>query len=366
MPRLSPAGPGVRGGPRVSVVIPARNEERTIEKAVRSHLGQDYPDLEVIVVEDRSSDATAAVLARLAAEDRRLTVVPGSEPPPDWLGKPHALFQGAARARGDLFLFADADVLYGPKALSESVALLERRGLDLLALFPKLEMAGFWENVLMPYLAESYFFGPAFLLNSDSQKWFAVGGGAGMLLRAGAYRAAGGHEELRNSVIDDMHLATRVRRSGGRCRMARADDRVRVRMYRGFRDVFDGFTKNLAYVFERLGGRPSRGMDRLHADRPDRSGGRASCRGGGSAGRVRRRPPGGGRLRVARAGARRPRGVPAISALGLPDPADHGGRLGGNGASLDGVASMAPRDPVARAPVPRLAGRFLTAAPAPA
>ncbi len=128
--------------------------------------------------------------------------------------------------------------------------MLERGRIDFLALFPRLEMKGFWENALMPYLAVSYFFGPAFWINSDAQSRYAAGGGAGMLLRAAAYRAAGGHEALKASVIDDIGLAIRIRRSGGRCRMAMADDRVRLRMYRGFREVVDGFTKNMAYVFE--------------------------------------------------------------------------------------------------------------------
>lgn len=217
---------------------------------MRSHLAQDYPGLEVIVVEDRSTDGTAAILARLHAEDPRLTVVEGVEPPAGWLGKPHALFQGAERARGDLLLFADADVFYAPDAVSRAVALSDARGLDLLAFFPRLEMRGFWENVLMPYIPISYFFGPAFLINSDWQRRFAAGGGAGILVRAAAYRAAGGHEALRGSVIDDIHLAIRVRRAGGRCRMVLADDQVRLRMYRGFREIFDGFTKNIAYAFE--------------------------------------------------------------------------------------------------------------------
>ncbi len=240
--------PGSR--PRVSVVVPARNEAGDIEAAVRSHLDQDYPALEVIVVDDRSTDGTADILARLAAEDDRLTVVPGVEPPEGWLGKPHALFQGASRASEELILFADADVRYDAPALSEAVAMLERDRIDFLALFPRLEMHGFWENALMPYLAVAYFFGPAFWVNSDLQKRYAAGGGAGMLVRASAYRAAGGHEALKASVIDDIGLAIRVRRAGGRCRMVMADHRIRLRMYRGFREVVDGFTKNVAWVFE--------------------------------------------------------------------------------------------------------------------
>jgi chlorobactene glucosyltransferase len=248
--RLDPGRPRPARLPFVSVVVPARNEERGIEEAVRSHLAQDYPDLEVVVVDDRSTDATGAILARLAAEHPRLRVISGVEPPAGWLGKPHALFQGTRAARGELLLLADADVRYVPDAVGQAVALLESERFDLIALFPRLEMRGFWENVLMAYLPVSYFLGPAFLLNSDRQRRFAAGAGAGMLVRAASYRAAGGHEALRASVIDDLHLASRVRRAGGRCRMVRADRAMRLRMYRGFREIVDGFTKNVAYVFE--------------------------------------------------------------------------------------------------------------------
>lgn len=201
-------------------------------------------------MDDRSTDDTPSILSRLCGEDPRLRVVAGVEPPEGWLGKPHALFQGAARARGEVLLFADADVRYAPTTISDSVAMLEDGRIDLLALYPRLEMRGFWENVLLPYLSVSYFFGPAFWVNSDRQRRYAAGGGAGMLVRATAYRAAGGHEALRASVIDDVGLAILVKRWGGRCRMAMADDLVRLRMYRGFREIVDGFTKNMAYVFE--------------------------------------------------------------------------------------------------------------------
>ena len=239
----------------MTVVVPARDEELAIEAAVRSHLAQDYPAFDVVVVDDRSTDATGRILDRLAAASSRLRVVHGAEPPEGWLGKPHALHQGVARAEGELLLLADADVRYGPSALREAVALLEARGLDLVALFPRLEMKGFWENVLLPYLPVSFFFGAGALLNTDLQRRWAVGAGAGMLLRRSAYDRAGGHEAIRSSVIDDLNLAMRVRRSGGRCRFARADDgRMSLRMYRGYREVRDGFTKNIAYAFDGITG----------------------------------------------------------------------------------------------------------------
>ena len=238
----------------MSVVVPARNEEAGVEAAVRSHLAQDYPDFEVVVVDDRSTDSTGEILDRLAAEDRRLLVVRGEEPPSGWLGKPHAAHQGVSRASGEILFLADADVRYHPHAMREAVALAGARGVDLLALFPRLEMRGFWENVLLPYIPQSFFFGAGALLNTDLQRRWAAGGGAGMLVRREAYDRAGGHGVLRASVIDDLHLAINVRQSGGRCRFAIADDRMFLRMYRGYAEVRDGFTKNIAYAFEGLTG----------------------------------------------------------------------------------------------------------------
>lgn len=251
MPRLSLAArPPPARWLSVSVVIPARDEERDLEAAVRSHLAQDYPDLEVIVVDDRSTDATPRILERLAGEDARLRVVSGSDPPPDWLGKPHALHLGAAQARGDLLLFADADVLYDRRTLRESVTLLEVERLDFLCLLPRFVMRGFWENVLLPNILLSYFFGPAILANSDWFRWFAAGGGAGNLVRRDGYDAIGGHAAIRCSVIDDVRLAFRAKQAGLRCRAVRAEDRISVRMYHGFREVCDGFTKNVAYLYQ--------------------------------------------------------------------------------------------------------------------
>jgi chlorobactene glucosyltransferase len=251
LPRLSRQPGAGADAPFLSIVVPARNEERAVEAGVRSLLAQEYPRFQVVVVEDRSTDRTGEILARLAAADPRLTVVHGAEPPPGWLGKPHALWQGARRATGEVLLFADADVRYHPRAASEAVGFLERGSVDLVAFFPKLETAGFWERVLMPNLSIAIYFGPGFLANADWLRLIAVGSGAGNLVRRRVYDAVGGHETLRASVIDDVRLALEVKRAGYRTRAVIATDRIAVRMYHGFREIWDGFTKNTAFV---LGG----------------------------------------------------------------------------------------------------------------
>ncbi|HEV2065112.1 MAG TPA: glycosyltransferase family 2 protein, partial [Thermoanaerobaculia bacterium] len=200
-PRLSRARTRAARTPRVSVVIPARDEERCIERAVTSHLSQVYSDLEIIAVNDRSSDRTGEILAVLARGDSRLTVVTGSEPPTGWLGKPHALHLGASVATGEVLLFADADVVYDPRTLGEAVSLLESERLDFIAFLPRMVTEGFWESVLMPYVLGAYFAGIGFLANVDWPRWAAAGGGAGNLIRRHAYEALGGHAALKDSVV---------------------------------------------------------------------------------------------------------------------------------------------------------------------
>ena len=250
LPRLRAGGP--TRGPLVSVIIPARDEARTIESSVRAWLAQLYQDLEIIVVNDRSTDATGDILNRAAAEDPRLIVVTGEEPPPGWLGKPWALHQGSQRARGSLLLFADADVIYAPEAVAAAVARIEQERAALITLFPYMEMEGFWENVAMPALGVVLFqIMLTFLSNYTKAPWMAMGGGTGNLVRRADYDGAGGHEALKDAVVDDIGLGRLVRRYGGRTVALRADDFVRIRMYHGGGEIVRGFTKNLFSAFGR-------------------------------------------------------------------------------------------------------------------
>ncbi|MDQ3282426.1 MAG: glycosyltransferase [Acidobacteriota bacterium] len=248
VPRLRHRTP--RATPLLSVIIPARDEERTIERTVRAMLAQSYPTLELIVVNDRSTDATAAILASI--DDPRLIVVNGVEPPYGWLGKPHALHLGASHAKGELLLFVDADVIYAPHAVEAAVAHIEGRDVALLTLFPCFEMRGFWEHVVMPNLSTFAFsFLPIWLTNRSRFRLLAIGGGTGNLVTREAYEKSGGHTALADAVIDDVGLARLMRRSGRRTEIVRADDDVHVRMYHGLREIVEGFTKNAFVAFNR-------------------------------------------------------------------------------------------------------------------
>jgi len=230
--------------PLVSMIIPARNESRAIGETLRRLLAQDYEQFELIVVDDRSTDGTGEIARSF--RDPRIVVIDGEETPAGWLGKPWALQQGSRRARGELLLFLDADIHYEPHALRAAVDRLQRNDLALVALLPRFEMRGFWEHVAMPMLAiVAFAVLPVWISNRTKLSVLGIGGGPGNLVRRDLYERIGGHETLKESVIDDVGLARIVRRGGGTTEAVRADHLVSVRMYHGAWEIIDGFTKNL-------------------------------------------------------------------------------------------------------------------------
>ena len=156
IPALRDVPPIGSRAPRVSIIVAARNEERHVESAARAFLALDYPDLELLVVDDRSTDATPAILARIAAEDARLRVVRVDSLPAGWLGKNHALHHGASLASGTLLLFCDADVVLRPDALARAVRLLELRGADHLAVAPDLVVPTWPLSIVVHYFMMWY------------------------------------------------------------------------------------------------------------------------------------------------------------------------------------------------------------------
>jgi cellulose synthase/poly-beta-1,6-N-acetylglucosamine synthase-like glycosyltransferase len=230
--------------PRATVVVAARNEERGIAEATRSLLAQRYPQLEIIVVDDRSSDATGEILRRLAAENPRLQVITVRSLPAGWLGKNHALALGAGRARGEWILFTDADVHLDPDALARGVSHARQRGLDHLAVAPRLLMRG----VLLELFASGF----ALLFAQVTRPWrarragsrFHIGIGAFNLVRAGAYRAVGGHRTIRMRPDDDLRLGRILKEADFRQDLAFGGRDVAVEWYANLGEAMRGLEKN--------------------------------------------------------------------------------------------------------------------------
>ena len=230
--------------PRLSVVVPARNEAETVEAAMRTLLATDYPDLEIIAVDDRSSDGTGAILDWLAAEDARLRVAHLRELPLGWLGKNHALHFGSQRASGAYILFTDADIHFHPTALRRAVRHAMARDVDHLVLLPEMILDGFWETLAVTFFSVMFLVKVRPAKVRDPRSPAYVGVGAFNLVRAEAYRRAGGHASLPMEVVDDIKLGKRMKMSGGRQECGLSGGLVRVRWAAGLRGVITGLEKN--------------------------------------------------------------------------------------------------------------------------
>ncbi len=230
--------------PRVTVIIPARNEERNIEVALRSVLRQDYPNLEFIVINDRSTDSTEAILARMSQADRRLRVVELHELPPGWLGKNYALYCGAEQAGGELLLFTDADIVMHPSTVSAAVAYLTERRLDHLTLSPDITMP----SILLGMMTAAFFILFSMFVRHwkarDSKSSRSVGIGAFNLVRASAYRAAGTHQAIAMRPDDDLKLGRLIKKNGFRQELLFGQGMISVEWYSSIRDLIHGLMKN--------------------------------------------------------------------------------------------------------------------------
>jgi len=235
--------------PRVSVLVPARNEEANIGACVTSLLAQDYPDLEVVVLNDHSTDRTGEILAEMTRGER-LRVVAGRDLPEGWLGKHWACHQLAEAASGELLLFTDADTRHGPASVRHGVAALHAEGADLLTAVPFEETVTAAEQLIVPVIPWSILtFLPLEVAYRTRSPAFSATIGQYMLFRANAYRAIGGHAAIATDPVDDISLGRRIKGGGFRWRLADATGDVRCRMYQNAEQVFEGFSKNLFSAF---------------------------------------------------------------------------------------------------------------------
>lgn len=237
-------GPRPAAWPTVSVIVPCRNEARGVETAMSSLLAQDYPNLEIVAVDDRSDDGTGALLDALAAKDARLRVLHIEDLPEGWLGKNNAMHQGALRAGGSWLLFTDGDVVFEPAVLKRSVAFAEAHRLGHFVALPQFEAHGFLERAFVSTfaIALSIKLDPSRLC--VPRTWAYVGVGAFGLVRREAYEQIGGHSRLAFEVADDLKLGLLLRRGGVAQGCLTADGMVKVRWQHGLLASLRGLEKN--------------------------------------------------------------------------------------------------------------------------
>lgn len=241
---LSPGAKAATVIPKLSVIVPARNEEKGIDPALRSILKQEGVELEIIVVDDHSTDSTGELVDRIANEDDRIRVIHSPELRSGWLGKTNAMQTGADIATGTYLLFSDADITHAPGCFSAAIAEMEACRYDFLTLVPRFRWLGFWENSFVPSMAMGF----AALVSTgleDPERPNAIGIGAFLLVKASIYKKLGGHEAVRAKAVDDLEFAKYLKRHECHVGIRVAPSCLEVRMFSGLKEAFRSSVKGL-------------------------------------------------------------------------------------------------------------------------
>lgn len=241
---LDTIAPATGSLPRISLIVAGCNEERNVEKAMRSLLAQDYPNLELIAVDDRSTDSTGAILDRIASQEQRLKVIHIRELPKGWLGKCNALYVGSQKATGDWLIFADADIVMDSTTLSRAMGHVLKNGFDHLAIAPKIVMDGFLVNCFVTFFGVAFtsYFKPWKARDPKSNKYMGIG--AFNMVRAEVYQKVSGHKPIAMRPDDDMMFGKLVKMNGFRQEVVFGGELMHVEWYSSYRELVGGLMKN--------------------------------------------------------------------------------------------------------------------------
>jgi chlorobactene glucosyltransferase len=236
--------------PFVSVVVPARNEVTKIARCLQSLGLQDYPNFEVVVIDDRSTDGTGDVIAALAERFPNIKHITGKDNPDGWIGKCNALNQAMAHASGEWVIFTDADTCHNANSIRDSVDYAIANKCDLISFVPVQELGSFWERLAMPVLLGSFLCGDPFHSVNTPSAERAYAYGQYILVRRSTYQLVGGHQAVRDEIVEDHALARVFKSKGYRILVADGKDLYKVRMYTDFQSLWHGWTKNLYSLIE--------------------------------------------------------------------------------------------------------------------
>jgi glycosyltransferase involved in cell wall biosynthesis len=248
-PEIKGSGSGIEHKKLISILIPARNEERNIENCLRSVLEQDYPNKEIIVLDDFSSDKTFSIASGFAQQN--VKVVKGKELPAGWVGKNWACHQLANEATSDFLLFLDADVNLKPQAISAAYNDLQKSNAIMLSVFPTQIFRNFGVYLVVPLMNWILLtFLPLKFVYSFSQKSFVAANGQFMLWRKEAYNKVGGHKKVYNKIVEDMELARECKSQKLKIKTLIGGDLIFCKMYNSFSEAISGYQKNFYPGFD--------------------------------------------------------------------------------------------------------------------
>lgn len=230
----------------VSIIVPARNEaHRVLEKSISSMLAQTYVNYEVIVLNDRSTDRTGEILSNCQTQNAKLKIINGIEPDKSWLGKPHALQQAFEQAKGEWILSTDADIIFATETLQTVIDYAEKNNFDALTLIPKQLYGSFWEKLFMPVFGWFCLLAMPLHRVNDPQRQESMGVGNFFMIRRDVLESIGGFESVKAEVAEDLKLAEILKSKSFNLRIDYAPNLIETRMYAGFWEIWEGFTKNL-------------------------------------------------------------------------------------------------------------------------
>jgi chlorobactene glucosyltransferase len=237
--------------PLVSILIPARNEEKNIEKCIKAFLKQDYPNLEIIVLDDNSSDNTYSIVKKISERNKNVKIFKGKPLLQGWLGKNYACFQLSRFAKGEYFVFTDADTYHFQNSISSSLAALLGNGLDALCPFPREIMITIHERMTIPFMNFAILlFMPLALIRKSKNPLFCTGVGQYLLFKREVYFGMGGHAAVKGKILEDVHITKKTKEMGYRYMIFDGRKIISCRMYNNFRQVFTGYSRFLFSAFD--------------------------------------------------------------------------------------------------------------------
>jgi len=230
--------------PLVSVLIPARDEEKNIGRCLRSLIRQDYVNIEILVLDDNSSDKTGDIISKWSEKDKRIRLIRGKPLIPGWKGKSYACHQLSREARGEYLIFTDADTLHFPDSISSSLAALETNGMDVISVFPRQIMVSIHERMVVIFINIALLaLLPLFLVKKIKSPRLSIANGQFFLFKKKVYGQIGGHRSISKDIVEDVALSRQVKKCGFRFMVFDGRKNIHCRMYEGFGQVVSGFSK---------------------------------------------------------------------------------------------------------------------------